>query len=65
MSPKEAAEESLKHIVDYYPKFSGAVVVVSADGRYGAACLGMKKFPFCVAHGNQKETSIFEVSCLN
>ncbi|KAG1713898.1 N(4)-(Beta-N-acetylglucosaminyl)-L-asparaginase [Nymphon striatum] len=35
MSPSEAAVAALKPIVRYYPSFSGAVIVVSKDGKYG------------------------------
>lgn len=35
MSPSAAAEDALRRILKYYPKFEGALVAVNKVGDYG------------------------------
>lgn len=35
MSPTEATEHALLRIVKYYPKFKGALVAATKDGKFG------------------------------
>lgn len=65
LSPEAAAVEALNTISKYYPKYFGAVVVVSQRGEVGAACHGIPRFPYSVIRNNQTKTEIFEVDCVN
>ena len=38
ISPSKAAEEAIKPIIKYYPKFSGAVVAANVRGEHGKIC---------------------------
>ena len=35
MAPSAAAEDALRRIVKYVPKFEGALVAATKDGKYG------------------------------
>ncbi|KFM67216.1 putative N(4)-(beta-N-acetylglucosaminyl)-L-asparaginase, partial [Stegodyphus mimosarum] len=50
MNPTEAAQDSIQRIISKYPSFSGAIIATSISGEFGAACHGMKEFPFCVSN---------------
>lgn len=63
LSPREAAVQALERVVEYYPKFEGAIVAASIDGAYGAACHGFKKFEFSVANHEIGGVKVVEVSC--
>ncbi|KAF6777760.1 hypothetical protein AHF37_03018 [Paragonimus kellicotti] len=65
IQPTEACVKSLR-TVKQNGKWSGALVAVSADGNYGAACVGFGKFPFSIrtqALGNASK--VITVDCLN
>ncbi|KAF8568852.1 hypothetical protein P879_02649 [Paragonimus westermani] len=65
IQPTEACAKSLR-TVRQNGTWSGALVAVSADGTYGAACVGFGKFPFSVrtyALGNASK--VFTVDCLS
>uniref|UniRef100_A0A182M8Y4 N(4)-(beta-N-acetylglucosaminyl)-L-asparaginase n=1 Tax=Anopheles culicifacies TaxID=139723 RepID=A0A182M8Y4_9DIPT len=49
LDPEAAGQQAIGRIAKYYPTFSGGIVVVTKDGRYGAACHGMEEFPYSVA----------------
>ena len=47
MSPKDAAEDAIARIREYYPQFSGAVIVVDAEGNHaGATNDDRRPFPY-------------------
>lgn len=49
VSPQVAAQRLIKRIAKFYPTFSGALIAVSKDGQFGAACHNIPAFPFSVA----------------
>ena len=63
MTPSTAAAYSLERIADYYPRFSGAVVAMRANGEFGAACYGFKNFTYSVANSDLKKTQDFSIDC--
>uniref|UniRef100_A0A8D8LR59 N(4)-(beta-N-acetylglucosaminyl)-L-asparaginase n=1 Tax=Cacopsylla melanoneura TaxID=428564 RepID=A0A8D8LR59_9HEMI len=46
---QEAVQTSVGRIAQHYPNFSGAVIGISQQGEYAAACHGMREFPYNVA----------------
>lgn len=64
-SPSKAGKIALSRIVDKYPDFFGAVLVVSKKGEIGAACNGMDKFPYSLANNNHDDSIIKYVVCSN
>lgn len=56
MTSQEAATDVIKRQVDRTgrPFPESAVVVLSRDGYFGAACSGMKQFPFVVSDANKQ-----------
>lgn len=64
-SAAEAAKIAVARIVEFYPEFSGAVIAVSIDGEYGAACNGMAEFPFAVRNDDLDETVVLTTPCTN
>lgn len=62
-NPKEAGELAIKSIVQYYPEFSGAIIVVDKYGHYGAACHGFEKFPYSIANSNFDEVLVLYAEC--
>ncbi|CAF1094584.1 unnamed protein product [Didymodactylos carnosus] len=63
-SPEEAALDSIKRIAKFYPNFTGAVLALDRNGRHGAACNGMDKFPYSVMQNGWTDPQIFEIPCL-
>ena len=65
LTPQQAAESIIQDIRTLYPKFMGALLVVSVmdlmDIKYGAACSGFENFPFCIQNSNS--TIVKEVKC--
>ncbi|KAI4463469.1 l-asparaginase [Holotrichia oblita] len=64
-SPAEAAKIAVARIVEFYPEFSGAVIAVSVNGEYGAACNGMAEFPFAVRDDSLNGTIVLTTDCTN
>lgn len=64
MSPSKAGEMALQRILEYYSDFMGAVVVVTKNGEYGAACTGLDRFPFSVYDSTSNDVRIEYVSCI-
>ncbi|XP_075229322.1 N(4)-(Beta-N-acetylglucosaminyl)-L-asparaginase-like [Lycorma delicatula] len=64
-SPTEAAETAIKRIAQYYPKFFGAVIAANVSGEYGAACNGMKEFPYSVVSPKLKHVTVKKIPCFN
>lgn len=64
--PAEAARISLERIIQYYPKFEGAVIALSKDGMVGAACFGLQSgsFPFNVATREFGHVVTMSVDCM-
>lgn len=64
LSPKEAANEVVRRMIEHYPIFSGAVIVADKYGNYAAACNNVDGgFPFSVA--DQKGVRIERVICVD
>ncbi|XP_011501284.1 PREDICTED: N(4)-(Beta-N-acetylglucosaminyl)-L-asparaginase-like [Ceratosolen solmsi marchali] len=64
MTPTTAAETAIKRIVKHYPNFSGAVIALNKNGRFGVACNGFKGFPFYASNLKLGKPTIFYVPCL-
>ncbi|CAF0810492.1 unnamed protein product [Adineta ricciae] len=62
-SPDEACLDAVKRIAKYYPSYTGAVLALRKDGRYGAACHGMDAFPFSVMQQGWTDPKIFQIPC--
>lgn len=62
-SPYEAAKYALDRVVEYYPKFEGAIVTASIEGQYGAACHGFETFQYSVANNDIGGVEVFEMRC--
>uniref|UniRef100_A0A182PBS1 N(4)-(beta-N-acetylglucosaminyl)-L-asparaginase n=1 Tax=Anopheles epiroticus TaxID=199890 RepID=A0A182PBS1_9DIPT len=58
VEPEEAGRQAIGRIAKYYPSFVGGIVVVTKDGRYGAACHGMNEFPYSVADGTEANGTV-------
>ena len=65
LPPQLASQQAIQRITAYYPSFSGAVVALSKDGTYGAACHGMTEFPFSVANYAIPNSTIIRVPCVS
>lgn len=63
-SPTTAAETAIKRIAKHYPKFSGAVIALSKDGQFGAACNGFKGFPYYASNVQLGKPTIFYIPCI-
>jgi N4-(beta-N-acetylglucosaminyl)-L-asparaginase len=63
MAPTAAAETAIRRIVKYYPHFSGAIIALNKHGQFGAACNGLKSFPFYVSNMKMMDATIFHVPC--
>uniref|UniRef100_A0A034WLU4 N(4)-(beta-N-acetylglucosaminyl)-L-asparaginase n=1 Tax=Bactrocera dorsalis TaxID=27457 RepID=A0A034WLU4_BACDO len=59
-TPAVAAETAMQRIKRYYPDFSGGLVVVDRFGNYGAACVGMLKFPYSIVSGDATQKTRVE-----
>ncbi|XP_050522065.1 N(4)-(Beta-N-acetylglucosaminyl)-L-asparaginase-like [Daktulosphaira vitifoliae] len=64
-SPEGAAILAMNTIADYYPEFTGAIVVVDKFGNYGAACYGLESFPYSVASSEHSHVTVMHVKCQN
>jgi hypothetical protein len=64
-SPQMAAVSSLERVLKFYPNTQGGVVAVNKLGEYGAACIGMTKFPYTVQYSEMKEPIVLYVYCIN
>ncbi|VDM60977.1 unnamed protein product [Angiostrongylus costaricensis] len=60
--PYKATHKAIKRILDYYPKFQGAVVGVNSNGTYGAACANMENFMFSIGEASKTRTE--SVACI-
>lgn len=63
LSPSKACKQALSPVKKYYPGFSGAVVCVNNKGEHGAACHGLKKFPYSVRKAGMSDVSVVEIVC--
>ncbi|GJQ82384.1 hypothetical protein Trydic_g448 [Trypoxylus dichotomus] len=64
LSPTEAAEIAISRIIRHYPEFSGAVIAVSVDEEYGAACHGMNEFPYSMRSNVDDDVIVTTVKCM-
>ncbi|XP_065071993.1 N(4)-(Beta-N-acetylglucosaminyl)-L-asparaginase-like [Rhopilema esculentum] len=62
MSPDEAAADALRKIVQYVPKFEGALVAATKDGQYGAASHGWDFFKYCIINPTSGRVEIIPVA---
>lgn len=60
-TPTVAAEFAIHRIVSKYPNFMGAVIAINVNGEFGAACNGIKEFPFSV--GNEEGVKLHKIPC--
>ncbi|XP_075742571.1 N(4)-(Beta-N-acetylglucosaminyl)-L-asparaginase isoform X3 [Rhipicephalus microplus] len=65
IDPRAASVAALHLIVRHHPKFVGALVAVSIDGTYGAACHGIPSFPYSVAKPEYGTAVVEHVECTN
>ena len=63
-SPKEAAEEAIRRIARFFPRFFGGIVVVDKKENVGAACHGMSSFPYSVVNSGTGGAVVTTVDCL-
>ena len=63
LDPQMAAQSAIDRVTDKYPEFSGAVVALNKEGRYGAACHGMAEFPFSVGSAETGGVTLIKVPC--
>lgn len=63
MEPSLALKEAMAPIIQYYPSFFGAMIAVSSNGTFAAACHGYKTFPFCVVNPSFHEVKVLKVQC--
>lgn len=62
-SPLQAAKTAINRIKTHYPVFMGAVVALTKDGHYGAACNGIDEFPFYVGDKTGQQPRLQVVKC--
>lgn len=65
VDPRSASVAALHLIVRHHPQFVGALVAVSIDGTYGAACHGIPSFPYSVAKPEYGTAMVEHVKCTN
>ena len=63
-TPASAGDLAIRHIVNYYPEFVGAIVVLRMDGEYGAACHGMPTFKYSVCNEQLGKVTVETVKCI-
>lgn len=61
--PEKAAQAAIDRIAFKYPNFKGAVITVRKDGAYGAACHGMKSFPYVVGTAEEGKVVLKQKKC--
>ncbi|XP_026756661.2 N(4)-(Beta-N-acetylglucosaminyl)-L-asparaginase-like [Galleria mellonella] len=62
-SPNKAARTAIQRIVSHYPSFSGAVIALTKDGEYGAACHGIQTFPYVVQDNTRETSEVITINC--
>ena len=62
MTPRQAALDALYRIVTKYESFVGAIITISSDGNFSAACHNLNDFPYVVTADDQV-TQTFTVPC--
>lgn len=65
VDPTAATRKVIRRIASYYPKFSGAVLAVTKDGRVGAACHGIFSFPYSIASNIEPSVKVHYVDCIS
>lgn len=63
--PGVAAAIAINRIAEKYPSFVGGIVVVNREGTYGAACHGLKNFPYTVSNKVLGQATVKTVDCIN
>ncbi|KAL7639920.1 UNVERIFIED_CONTAM: hypothetical protein RMT77_009333 [Armadillidium vulgare] len=65
LSPDDSSAEALQRIIEYYPRFSGAVIALNINGQYGAACHNLEDNVFNFTVGYQTIGAHIEsVTCI-
>jgi len=60
MSPKDAAEDSIKEIKRFYPDFSGALIAINKKGIYSAAYSNVAGgFPYSVYDRTMSDVQVY------
>ncbi|CAH1635051.1 unnamed protein product [Spodoptera littoralis] len=62
-SPTDAAKTAIKRISAHHPDFMGAVIALTKNGQYGAACNGIETFPFVVQDKTRKTFEVVTIKC--
>lgn len=62
-SPTDAAKTAVKRIAKHFPNYMGAVIALSKNGDFGAACHGMSSFPFIVQDKTLDEHEVIVIKC--
>ncbi|XP_043289091.1 N(4)-(Beta-N-acetylglucosaminyl)-L-asparaginase [Venturia canescens] len=61
--PADAAATAIKRIAKHYPTFTGGVIALSINGSYGAACNGIRSFPYYVSNPLLGKPTLMAVRC--
>ncbi|CAF1375234.1 unnamed protein product [Rotaria sordida] len=64
VAPDEACLDAIKRIAQFNPNFTGAVLALDKNGRYGAACHGMDSFPYSVMKQGWIDPEVLQIPCL-
>lgn len=59
-SPKAAAEDAIRRIIKFYPKYIGALFAVDTAGRHAGACHGWT-FKYTIQNASLSEPHIITV----
>ncbi|XP_006820273.1 N(4)-(Beta-N-acetylglucosaminyl)-L-asparaginase-like [Saccoglossus kowalevskii] len=63
MTPTEACAEALSRIAYRYEDFDGALIAVSKDGDYGAACYGYEDVDVTIRTPSMVTYSVINIKC--
>lgn len=61
--PHLAAQTAVDRIAAKHPDFMGAVIAITKEGIYGAACNGIRQFPFSVANEELGGVRVITINC--
>ena len=59
-TPKAAAEDAIRRIVKYYPKYVGALFAVDTAGNHAGACHGWT-FKYAIQNNTMSEPYVITV----
>jgi N4-(beta-N-acetylglucosaminyl)-L-asparaginase len=64
MSASAAAADAIQRIVKHYEEFVGAIIAIDKYGNHGAACHGLKTFPYSVKNSSISDVQVIYVPCV-